>query len=303
VSRISKPVQAELSISAASLVKYHLQAAKVPLCLLVSFSALFGFSLSSQRIGLHGVLLGVSVFLLACGGASLNSFQEHRWDRLMQRTRRRPVAAGLLGPEQARKQGQILAGAGLCLLLLGFASPAPVLAGIVALVLYNLVYTPLKYRSIWAIIPGAICGAIPPYIGWLAGGGTLLSPIIGCVFVLLVIWQMPHFWLVVLANRRDYHESVLPSLAQLMPEQSLRLVSIVWIMALVSVLHTLIVLLNGLPAGIRLMISLVSLVVLGFFGLQLGISKRPDYRRLFIVLNSFMLLVMALFTVGAIVSS
>jgi protoheme IX farnesyltransferase len=295
-------VPAELSITATSLVKYHLQAAKVPLCMLVAFSALFGFSLSAQRIGLDGVLVGLSVFLLACAGASLNSFQEHRWDRLMQRTRRRPVAAGLLAPEQARKQGQILAGAGLCMLLLGFSTPAPVLAGIVALILYNLVYTPLKYRSIWAIIPGAICGAIPPYIGWLAGGGAVLSPIIGCVIVLLVIWQIPHFWLVVLANRRDYHESALPSLAQLMPERSLRLVCIVWVTALVSVLHTLIILLDGLPGGIRVMISLVSLVVLGFFGLQMGMRARPDYRRLFIVLNSFMLLVMALFTVGAIVS-
>ncbi len=302
MSRISKPVPAELSISAASLVKYHLQAAKVPLCMLVAFSALFGFSLSAQRIGLDGVLVGVSVFLLACAGASLNSFQEYRWDRLMQRTRRRPVAAGLLAPELARKQGQILAGVGLCMLLLGFSTPAPVLAGIVALILYNLVYTPLKYRSIWAIIPGAICGAIPPYIGWLAGGGAVLSPIIGCVIVLLVIWQIPHFWLVVLANRRDYHESALPSLAQLMPERSLRLVCIVWVTALVSVLHTLIILLDGLPGGIRVMISLVSLVVLGFFGLQMGVRARPDYRRLFIVLNSFMLLVMALFTVGAIVS-
>ena len=302
MSRIFKPVPAELSISAVSLVKYHLQAAKVPLCLLVAFSALFGFSLSSQRIGLDGFLVGLSVFLLACAGASLNSFQEHRWDRLMQRTRKRPVAAGLLAPEQARKQGQILAGVGLCMLLLGFATPAPVLAGIVALILYNLVYTPLKYRSIWAIIPGALCGAIPPYIGWLAGGGAVLSPIIGCVIVLLVIWQIPHFWLVVLANRRDYHESVLPSLAQLMPERSLRLVCIVWVTALVSVLHTLIIMLDGLPGGIRVMISLVSLVVLGFLGLQMGMRARPDYRRLFIVLNSFMLLVMALFTVGAIVS-
>lgn len=301
MSRIVKPVATELSLSPASLLKYHLQAAKVPLCLLVGFSALFGFSLSAYQLGLQGFLALLAVFLLACGGASLNSFQEHRWDRLMHRTRRRPVAAGLLAPEQVRRQGQFLVGSGLCLLLLVFPSIGPVTAGIIALCLYNLVYTPLKYYSVWAIIPGAVCGAIPPCIGWLAGGGAPLSPIIVNVFMLLVIWQIPHFWLVVLANRHDYRDSQLPSLMKMMPEKSLRLVCIVWVIALVAVLHALIVQLDIMPAGIRILISISSLIMLSLFSVQMGLKKQPEYRLLFVFLNVFMLFSMALFTVGSIV--
>ena len=300
MSRISKSISAELS--SISQIKYHLQIAKVPLCLLVGFSSVFGFALSSHRIGWQGILVFFSVFLLACGAASLNSFQEYRWDRKMERTRRRPVARGVLPPEYARFQAQILLAAGLFLLLIGFSSPGPAIAGIVSLCLYNFIYTPLKYATIWAIVPGAVCGAIPVYIGWLAGEGTMVSPIIAGGLIMLMLWQIPHFWLVVLANKSDYRESGIPNLAKMIEETQLRLVSIVWVTALVTVVHTLIVMFEVLPAGIRILISISSLLMLVLFSMQMGLKRQPDYRYLFILLNVFMLLIMALFTVGSLVA-
>lgn len=274
----------------------------MPLCLLVAFSAFFGFSLAAHHLGLQAWTVFLSIMLLACGGASLNSYQEHHWDRLMQRTRKRPVAAGLVSPEQARRQGQLLAGGGLLLLYIGTSQPLAVVAGATALILYNFVYTPLKYRSIWAIIPGALCGAMPPYIGWLAGGGTLFSPVILGGILLLIIWQIPHFWLVMLSNRHDYRQSPLPNLANLVSESRLQMLTVLWVGALITVLHTLLAMFTTMPATIRIMISVVSLLVLTVFSLQLGVSKRPHYRFLFMLLNSFMLLTMALLTVGAVVA-
>jgi protoheme IX farnesyltransferase len=290
-----------LSLSAAGLVRQHLLVAKIPLCLLVAFSSFFGFALSAQYLGLSAWIVFISVFLLASGAASLNSYQEHLWDRLMQRTRRRPVAMGTVSPENARRQGQVLAGLGLFLLFLGTSHPAPVVVGSLALGLYNFVYTPLKYRSVWAILPGAVCGALPPYIGWLAGGGALFSPVILCAVLLLAVWQIPHFWLVMLFNKNDYRASPLPSLTHHLSEKRLRLISIIWFGALVTILHTLLALFYGMPATIRIMISVVSLAVLLIYGLQMGIKKAPPYRFLFILLNSFMLYTMALLTVGAVV--
>jgi protoheme IX farnesyltransferase len=302
VNRGSEPIAAPISVSAAVTFKSHLQVAKVPLCLLVAFSAFFGYALAAHNLGLQAWLVFGSVLLLACGGASLNSYQEHRWDRLMQRTKRRPVAAGLVSPELARRQGQLLAASGLLLLLIGTSRPLAVCAGAAALVLYNFVYTPLKYKSIWAIIPGAICGALPPYIGWLAGQGPLFSPVILGGVLLLVIWQIPHFWLVMLSNKRDYHESPLPSLSRMVSESRLQMLIVLWVGALITVLHTLLAMFTTTPLTIRIMISGVSLVVLVVFSLQMGISKQPHYRFLFVLLNSFMLLTMALLTVGAIVA-
>ncbi len=301
MNRNTKPIPAGLSISAAGLIRNHLLVAKIPLCLLVAFSSFFGFALSAQNLGLQAWIVFISVFFLACGGASLNSYQEYRWDRLMQRTRRRPVAMGTVAPEQARRQGQILAGIGLFLLYLGTSHPAPVIAGGAALGLYNFVYTPLKYKTIWAIIPGALCGAIPPYIGWLAGGGQLFSPVMFGAVLLLAVWQVPHFWLVMLYNKDDYRSSPLPSLSNLLSERRLRLISIVWIGALVTVLHTLLVMFAMMPATIRIMISIVSLFVFIVYSLQVSLKKEPPYRFLFILLNSFMLYTMALLSVGAVV--
>lgn len=300
--RDSGPISADLSLSRAGLIRSRLLVAKIPLCLLVGFSAFFGFALSARVLGLSAWLVFTSVFLLACGAASLNSYQEHRWDRLMRRTRRRPVAMGIVAPEQARRQGQVLVGLGLFLLYLGTSDPVPVLVGIASLCLYNLVYTPLKYRSIWSILPGALCGALPPFIGWLAGGGAFFSPLIIGAVALLALWQIPHFWLVMLSNKIDYHSSPLPSLANRLPEKRLRLISIIWFAALIVVLHTLLALFASMPATIRIMISIVSLVVLLVYSLQMGVRREPPYRFLFIMLNSFMLYTMALLSVGAVVS-
>lgn len=302
MSRGSEPISAELTTSVAGLVKHRLLVAKLPLCLLVAFSSLFGFALSAHQLGWQAWLVFTSVLLLAGGGASLNSFQEYRWDRLMKRTRQRPVASGLMTPEQARRQGQILTGSGLFLLFLGTSQTLPVIAGIAALLIYNLVYTPLKYRSIWAIVPGSICGAIPPYIGWLAGGGQLFSPVILGGVLLLILWQIPHFWLVMLSNKEDYQRSPLPHLSHLIPESKLQLLAILWVGALVVVLHSLLALSMTMPTAIRIMISVVSLALWGVFILQMGMRETPPYRFLFILLNSFMLLTMALLTVGAVVS-
>lgn len=301
MNRSTGPISAELSLSTAGLIKHHLLVAKVPLCLLVAFSSFFGFALSAHSLGLSAWVVFISVFLLACGAASLNSYQEHRWDRLMKRTRRRPVATGIVSPEHARRQGQVLAGLGLFLLYLGTSDPVPVLAGGLALCLYNLIYTPLKYKSLWAIIPGAVCGALPPYIGWLAGGGIFISPVIFGAILLLALWQIPHFWLVMLHNKNDYRSSPLPSFANQLPEKRLRFISIVWLGALVTVLHTLLALFTTMPATIRIMISVVSLFVLLVYSLQMGGKKQPPYRFLFIMLNSFMLYTMALLSVGAVV--
>jgi len=301
VNKKFKYLSAELDISILSHIGHRAQTAKVPLCLLVAFSSILGFAMTTSRLGWHGGYLFVSILLLACGGASLNSYQEHRRDRLLARTRNRPVATGQLLPETARRQGQILAGGGLFLLYLGALSVPAVIAGAVALVLYNGVYTPLKHRTIWAILPGALCGAIPPYIGWLAGGGELFSPVILGVSTLLFLWQIPHFWLVLLSYRSEYQRSSAPNLISVLNESSLKYLTLVWLAALLVVLQTLVAMLVIMPTGLRITISATGFALLIVFSLYMVLRRQPNYRHLFMLLNSFMLYIMALFTVGSIV--
>jgi protoheme IX farnesyltransferase len=237
--------------------------------------------------------------MLATGAATLNSVQERRADKAMGRTRNRPLVQGVISRRRGLLQAQLLLGLGFFILYVGFPTIAPVLAGILAVFLYNFLYTPLKHKTVWAIIPGALCGAIPPYIGWLAAGGSYFSPVIMGVVALFIVWQIPHFWLVVLDNQRDYHSSDIPSMLKMMPARSLGLVSIVWVLSLVTILHIIVLLLVEVPSPGRAIISFGSFFFLLFYTYQLGFKKRLSYRFLFIALNIFMFMVMVILAYGS----
>ena len=294
---ISKSASALSAAVLRGLIRYHLQVAKAPLCLLVAFSALFGYLLVPFQPLERGFFVFSGVFLLATGAASLNSVQERFADRLMGRTRHRPLAQGLVSRQRGLLQARLLLAAGFLVLFGCFSSLGPVLGGIMAVFLYNFIYTPLKHSSVWAIFPGALCGALPPYIGWLAADGHYGSTVIVAVMSLFVVWQIPHFWLVVLDNQQDYHAGDVPNLLKIMPARSLKCISIVWVLALVSILHIIIMLLVDLPQPVIPIVSAGSLMFLVFYAYQLGVANRASYRFLFVALNALMFSIMAVFSV------
>lgn len=286
-------------VGLGTLIKYHFQIAKVPLCLLVAFSAFFGYFLAIPQSFVPGLLVFLGVLMLATGAATLNSVQERRADQAMGRTRSRPLVQGVVSRRRGLLQAQLLLGLGFFILYVGFPTLAPVLTGILSVFLYNFLYTPLKHKTVWAIIPGALCGAVPPYIGWLAAGGSYFSPLIMGVVALFIVWQIPHFWLVVLDNQRDYHSSDIPNMLKMMPVRSLRRVSIVWVLSLVTILHIIVLLLVDIASLGRAIISFGSLFFLIFYAYQLGFKNRLSYRFLFIALNIFMFMVMVILACGS----
>jgi len=298
----SRPTSIIFSRNTANLIGYHLQIAKTPLCLLVAFSALFGYILAPDQVYHSAMLTFAGVFSLACGAASLNSLQEYKSDKLMERTRDRPLAKGILAPSGALLQARLLLFVGFVTLYAASTSIIPVIAGACAVIIYNFIYTPLKNITIWALVPGAMCGALPPYIGWLAGNGFVLSPIILTVFALLAVWQIPHFWLILLANRADYLASKFPNLIQLLPERSLQLVSVVWLLSVITIVHVLVVLLNYVPDTLRWITSIFSIGVFIIFSVHMFSSNSPAYRFLFFLLNGFMFLIMLLFSIGSLIA-
>ena len=103
------------------------------------------------------------------------------------------------------------------------------MAGLLGVCFYNLIYTPLKRRTILAIVPGAVCGVLPILMGWMAAGGGLASPKVWILVVIFGVWQLPHFWLVVLANRRDYRSSGIPNMLGILSVRQLRKLVFVWV--------------------------------------------------------------------------
>jgi len=276
--------------------QYRLQIAKAPLCLLVSFSTLFGFLYATQVLSQQAVLIFFSVFILSCGAASLNSYQERSQDALMRRTQNRPLVKKRLTHKSALLQAVVLIVVGLSMLLF-WANLKAFTAGVVAVSLYNYVYTRMKVSTVYAIIPGAICGAIPPYIGWLAAEGTGCMSLRAAMPVLLLFfWQIPHFFLVVLNHKEDYLASIFPNILKKLSEPALRRIFLPWITALSAIMLAFTVLPSHMSTFARFLITINAFVLFGIFSRQLILLKptRPTYRYLFRYLNFsifFMMLV------------
>ncbi|MFN2353425.1 MAG: UbiA family prenyltransferase [Desulfopila sp.] len=270
-----------------------LSIAKFPLCALVAFSALFGHIFALQAINRQSFLIFTAVLMLSCGSASLNSYQERLVDALMLRTSQRPLVRQKLSAAHALVQTGFLIFCGL-MLLLWSAGVGPFVAGILGAVIYNVVYTRMKQYSLHALIPGVLCGAIPPYIGWLAAGGEMFSFQAALPVLLLIFWQIPHFFLVVLNHKGDYSSSASPTLLQELSEHALQRIFLPWITALALIMITLSTMPPQLSNGVRIVIIANGLGLIGFFYYQMLFAAKPNYRMLFRYLNMAIFLVMAI---------
>ena len=149
------------------------------------------------------VLIGTA--LLSAGSGVLNNVLEHEVDARMERTRRRALPRGAVSRRAAAWFGALLLAAGALLLWRG-GGVLPALIGMLAALLYLLVYTPMKRRS-WLNTPlGAIPGALPPLIGWSAASGGLQAGA-WILFAVLFLWQHPHFYAIAWAYRDDYRRA------------------------------------------------------------------------------------------------
>jgi heme o synthase len=278
-------------------IRLSLTVAKIPLCLLVSFSALFGYVFAAEDLVMEAFYVFAAVFLLSCGAASLNSYQERYADGLMSRTRKRPLVQGQLPAGLAALQSIFLLSAGLVGLFLLAGLPA-FLAGFIGVFLYNIIYTKLKPLTLYAIVPGAVCGAIPPYIGWLAAGGAPFSVRAFLPVLLLFFWQIPHFFLVLLRHKPDYTGNVAPNMLSYLPEQALRRIFLPWVAALVTTMITFSVVPSMLGSWERFIIVGNGVILLGVFYYQMLCSSQPDYTLLFRHLNLSLFLLMLIICVG-----
>jgi len=183
---------------------------RLRLALLNGVAALGGYLLHPAAV--HAVSLGAlvgGVVLLAAGGSAINQVLERDLDRLMVRTSRRPLPRGDLTSFSAAVIGSAAIAGGLALLA-AVGGPQPSLLGAGALGWYLAVYTPLKRRTSLALALGAVCGAVPPLIGWCLAGGSVADYRIMLLAGLLYLWQIPHFWLFQRRHAADYHSAGIP---------------------------------------------------------------------------------------------
>ena len=207
-----------------------LEFTKFRISLFATLSAVTGFILAKQGVSREIIIPILGVFFLACGACALNQYQERKIDRLMERTKSRPLPSGKLNPYAALSISLGLIFSGLFILICGTNSLAFSL-GLFAVLWYNGVYTFLKRKTAFAALPGALVGAIPPALGWACGGGNLFDPRIWVVAFFFFIWQVPHFWLLFLKFAKDYEKAGLRSLTKTFTTEQLKRIIFIWILA------------------------------------------------------------------------
>ncbi len=189
------------------------QLVKLRLNLTVVFSAVMAYLITLNTTANWSVIavLATGGFLVTAAANALNQVLERDYDKLMKRTANRPIAAGRMSVSEA-----VLMAGLMCLvgtLLLSMLNAWAGLLGMISMVLYAFVYTPMKRISPTAVAIGAISGALPMMIGCVAAAGGLTTLALA-LFGIQFLWQFPHFWAIAWIGNEDYKKAgfnLLPS--------------------------------------------------------------------------------------------
>lgn len=200
-------------ITTHSVVKTYAELLKPRLSLLVAFSSGFGYTLGATSFHWPTfMLLFIGGFLVSGASITINQIIEKDFDKLMKRTKTRPLPTSRITVNDAIVFAVVTALVGFILLAISTNWITVVLSAI-SLILYSFVYTPLKRVGPIAVFVGAIPGALPPLLGWVAATGNI-STVAIIIFALQFFWQFPHFWAIAWVADDDYKKAgfkLLPS--------------------------------------------------------------------------------------------
>lgn len=196
----------------------YIELAKPRIVVMVLVTAFVGFYVASERVPeylrLLEMLLGTA--LAAAGTLALNQFLERDTDAMMERTRHRPLPDGRLVARDAFWFGFLLVLGGLAYLAVAVNFISAWVTALIT-VTYLLLYTPMKRRSSLCVLAGAVPGALPPVIGWVAARGSL-DVDAWVLFAIMFLWQVPHTLAIARLHREDYAKAGIQFLPVIEPD-------------------------------------------------------------------------------------
>jgi protoheme IX farnesyltransferase len=275
---------------------------KIKITVAVAFTTAVGYFLAAEKLSIGIFVPIIGIFFLACGASALNEYQERKTDGLMRRTKERPLPAEKIQTKTALFIIFVLVVTGVLILYFGTNLPATLL-GIFALFWYNGIYTPLKRKTAFAAIPGAVIGAIPPMVGWVAGGGYIFDPKIILIASFFFIWQVPHFWLLLLLSGDDYERAGLPSLQRVFSITQISRITFIWMLttAITSLISINFGVVQFLFAKIGLVILAIGLSWQAVKILHVQ-GKLLPFKHAFISINVFALLVIVFLSIDKLIN-
>ena len=281
-------------IRLAKWLKLICELGKIRIAQLVTLSTATGYILASGKLSLDIIISVSGVFILALGSGALNQYQERHKDRLMVRTKSRPIPSGRIKPAAALLVSLLFLFGGSGILFWGTNNIAFFL-GLLAVFWYNGVYTYLKQLTSWAVIPGSLIGSLPPLIGWASASGTILSPQALALATFFFIWQIPHFWLLLLHFGDDYAAAGYPSLTNVLNRKQLGRLTFILIVATAIAIVFLPLYGLGKSQIVYILIFIIAILLIwNSIYLLRPESAKFSYRSAFKGINLFILLIMFL---------
>ncbi|MEZ4803927.1 MAG: heme o synthase [Bacteroidia bacterium] len=244
--------------------KFRLSVSVVGTTLIAYYLGTVKYGLIFDFMVLFGLCLGGMLVVAASNG--FNQVIEKETDRLMDRTQNRPVAAGRMSVSDALIFSSVTAILGLFALAF-YVNPTVAFLSLVSIFIYTLVYTPLKVKTPLAVFVGAIPGALPPAIGWIAVTG-IIDEIAVILFLIQFFWQFPHFWAIAWILDDDYRKAnytLLPSFEGRTKKNALQIVLYTVWLILIAIypltrhFSSLNALFFQLPAGLYLLYRTIQL--------------------------------------------
>lgn len=284
-----------------NLIDPFLELAKVRITFFVAVSTAVGFIQFAGELSTRIILPSLGVFILACGSSAINHYQEKNTDAIMDRTKNRPLASGKISALAGLTFAVVLIIIGSASIYFSAGYTALIL-GWVTLFWYNLFYTPLKKKFALAVVPGSVVGALPPVIGWVAAGGYLWDPHAMALALFFFIWQIPHFWLLLLIYGQDYEKAGFPTLTKIFSDAQLSRITFIWIIALA--ISSLLIPLFSFSAHI---VTAVLLIIAGIWLIYKSKSVISDYlnkivfKKAFLLINIYVLIVVFIISVDKLI--
>lgn len=195
------------SVNFSARIQDYVQLTKFRLSSLVVFSAAMGYIIAMGRefSWFSLFVLSVGGFLVTGASNTFNQIIEKDIDKLMTRTMNRPLPTGRMSVSEAYIAGFAMAISGVSLLWIGL-NPLCAILSLISLLLYALVYTPSKKLTPFSVLIGAIPGAFPPLLGWVAGRNEIGMEAL-VLYAVQFIWQFPHFWAIAWVLHDDYSKA------------------------------------------------------------------------------------------------
>ena len=283
-------------------IRILLELNKVRITVAVTLTTMAGYILAKGTVDVEMIMPVLGIFILACGSAALNHIQDRDKDAIMPRTSKRPIPSGDLSTSMALVIGlsEIIIGSAIIYYGSGFLAMQ---LGILALIWYNGIYTPLKRKTAFAVIPGSVIGAIPPLVGWVAAGGSLLDPKAMVLGLFFFMWQVPHFWLLMLKYGEEYNKAGFPSITSKISKQQVKNSTFLWTVA--TAVSALMVAMSGLISLLifKIMILAASIWLIVIFSKLLNPRTQnfnPFYY--FMRINYFVLIMILLLSIEPLIN-